>query len=87
MRHILLLPSFAAGAALVKTTLSDSEASAAGARALDGSPYAYYTSTANKGAADWIIYLEGGGECAECVPKETTLSREARDESRMIDSL
>ena len=46
-----------------KVQLTEAEAEAYGARCLDGSPYAFYTSGNASSANDWVVYLEGGGEC------------------------
>lgn len=61
-----------------KRLLTETQAQASGARALDGTPYAYYVSSKlNDGSipSDWIIYLEGGGECeqyGDCIDRLKT---------------
>mmetsp|Transcript_7627 Transcript_7627/g.21482 ORF Transcript_7627/g.21482 Transcript_7627/m.21482 type:complete len:436 (-) Transcript_7627:123-1430(-) len=64
---------------LHKRVLTEAEANASGAYALDGSPYAYYVSKEHphgeESPADWIVYLEGGGECGtyrDCVERIKT---------------
>lgn len=49
---------------LTKRSFSEGEAQTWGARCLDGTPYAYYVGAPISGTpSDWIIYLDGGGEC------------------------
>ena len=72
---------------LVKTTLAAPAARAAAAYALDGSNFAFFTEadlSTNAARRDWVIYLEGGGECethADCVAR----SRGALGSSDALD--
>eukprot|EP00966_Prymnesium_polylepis_P168769 3902563-Prymnesium_polylepis.4 len=61
---LLLLPASSGGSLQIrKTQLTEAEADRFGARCLDGSAYAFYASGEVSSARDWVVYLEGGGEC------------------------
>eukprot|EP00928_Gymnodinium_smaydae_P075915 TRINITY_DN58938_c0_g1_i1.p1 TRINITY_DN58938_c0_g1~~TRINITY_DN58938_c0_g1_i1.p1 ORF type:complete len:457 (+),score=61.03 TRINITY_DN58938_c0_g1_i1:57-1373(+) len=67
--------SYAVEDFLVKHSFTADEADTHGARALDGSPYAWYQSPKGESIKDWIIYLEGGGECEtheDCLNRSKT---------------
>ena len=76
---LVLLSSICAAdsAALVKHLLTDAQAAKYGAYALDGTPYAYYSTPLANGTRDWIVYLQGGGECeqmADCAKRAVSFS-------------
>lgn len=82
---------FSVAANIHKRVLTEDEAQLSGARALDGTPYVYYVSDFDEsGPHDWIVYLQGGGECLtyeDCVDRAGIGGQGSSDDTWLTSTL